>query len=621
VIVKWDELARTLFEEAGDALFLFDPQNERVLEVNPMAQRLSGFDRTRLLSQPVTFFFRSEQQGGMKQLRRAYAITGLFHSQEGFLLRHQQDGIWVPVNLTVTRLHARPRTLGLITARDISERKRAEQALHDSEVRYRMLFEDNPHPMWVHDAQTLAFLAVNNAAVHHYGYSREEFLGMTLHDLYVGDLSAGAGKHRRKDGTQIEVETAAHALNFGGRQARLVLARDVTERRRLEEELRQAQKLEAVGRLAGGVAHDFNNLLTVITGYSDLLLADLRPDHPHQAAVIEVRKAADRAAALTRQLLTYSRRQTFQPARLDLNGVITELENMLRRLIGEHIELVNELDPEAQIVVADPGQLEQVVVNLVVNARDAMPQGGRIALRTGNVVLGGTDSQPAPDVPAGRYAFLEVADTGCGMDEAIRARIFEPFFTTKEPGKGTGLGLATVYGVVKQARGHIAVQSSPGQGTTFRVYLPAAPELPVELQTATEAADHSGGTETVLLVEDEAGVRQLARMALEHNGYTVLEAAEGKEALDLVARHPGPIDLLLTDVVMPRMTGHELAARLTASRPDVKVLFMSGYNDDALLRQRLLGEPSAFLPKPFSPAVLAGTVRRLLDGTPAIAGD
>jgi two-component system cell cycle sensor histidine kinase/response regulator CckA len=614
VIVKWDELARTLFEEAGDALFLFDPQTEHVLEVNPMAQRLSGFDRTALLAQPVTYFFRSERQSGMRLLRQAYANTGLFHSQDGFLLRHQRDGVWVPVNLTVTRLHLRPRTLGLITARDIRERREAEQALRASEERYRTLFENNPHPMWVEDPQTSAILAVNDAAVQHYGYSREEFLAMTVQDLVP--VEGGAGKHRRKDGAWMDVEVASHALVFDGRQARLVLARDVTERRQLEEELRQAQKLEAVGRLAGGVAHDFNNLLTVITGYTDLLGSELEPGHPHHALLAEVRKAAERAAALTRQLLTYSRRQILQAACLDLNNVVTDLEKMLSRLIGEHVELVMELAPAVPAVFADLGQLEQVIVNLVVNARDACPQGGRIVLRTGS-----TDSPPVPDMLPGRYAFLEVADTGCGMDERTRARIFEPFFTTKEPGKGTGLGLAMVYGAIKQARGHITVQSSPGQGSTFRVYLPAGLDLPARPSPVAETAELRGGTETVLLVEDEAGVRQLARTALEQNGYTVLEAAEGSEALDLVTRHPGPIDLLLTDVVMPHMTGPELASRLAVSRPGVKVLFMSGYNEDVALRQRLSGEPAAFLPKPFSPTMLAGTVRRLLDNGRAAARD
>jgi signal transduction histidine kinase len=386
------------------------------------------------------------------------------------------------------------------------------------------------------------------------------------------------------------------------------------QRKRTEDQLRQAHKMEAVGRLAGGIAHDFNNLLTVITGYSDLLLADLPRDHFAHQPILEMRKSSDRAAALTRQLLAFSRRQILQPVVLDLNAVVTDLEKMLRRLIGEDIDLVTYLDPTLCRVKADSGEIEQVVMNLVINARDAMPKGGRITIETSNRELDEAYVGSHVEARPGSYALLAVSDTGSGMTPDIKARIFEPFFTTKEVGKGTGLGLATVHGIVKQSGGHLEVYSEVGRGTVFKIYLPRHGEpvaTPARAEAAEPLAPH--GTETVLLAEDELTLNGMARLILESKGYTVLSADDGAEALELGRRHQGSIDLLLTDVVMPQMSGRELAEQLAALRPGLKVLYMSGYTDEAVVRHGALETGAAFLQKPFAPAVLARKVREVLD--------
>ncbi len=384
--------------------------------------------------------------------------------------------------------------------------------------------------------------------------------------------------------------------------------RDVTEQRMLEEQLRQAQKLEAVGRLAGGIAHDFNNILTAILGTTDLMLGDLPEEHATRPDVVEVRKAALRAAELTRQLLTYSRRQVLLPRRVDLSAVVGGLDAMLRRLIGEDVELVMALAPDLPAITADPGQIEQVVLNLAVNARDAMPRGGRLRIETAAVTVGSGAVEP-PAVPPGAYVLLSVVDTGVGMTAEVRAHVFEPFFTTKEVGKGTGLGLATVYGIVRQSDGHIAVDTAPGQGTAMRMYFPpAAAETPPPAADAEPRSTAPTG-QTVLVVEDEAGVRTFARRALEGAGYRVLAAPDGAAALALADAHPGSIDLLLTDVVMPGMNGSALAARFGERWPDVPVIYMSGYAEDEGLR----GTGSALLPKPFDAETLLRRVRQTLD--------
>jgi PAS domain S-box-containing protein len=423
---------------------------------------------------------------------------------------------------------------------------------------------------------------------------------------------------KRRDGRLLTVQLSVRAVrNAAGRVDYYeTFVRDVTDQRRLQQQVLQSQKMEAVGRLAGGVAHDFNNLLTVITSYSDLLLEDLAPGDAKRDDLEQVRKAADGAAALTRQLLAFSRQQVVEPRVVSLNTVVEGLQKILRRVIGEDVELTITLAPDLGSVRADVGQLEQVLMNLVVNARDAMPTGGRLTVETGNVEHDPEYARDREAAAVRRFAMLAVTDTGCGMDEATRARIFEPFFTTKEVGKGTGLGLATVYGIVKQAGGFIWVYSEPGQGTSFKIYLPAV-DATAERTTDASTTPAPRGTETVLLVEDAAAVRAVTKQMLERQGYTVLEAPDGEAGLRLARRHRGVIHLLLTDVVMPRIGGRELAEQLARLRPDVKVLYASGYTDDSVVRHGILESGTAYLQKPFSPESLARKVRDVLDAPPA----
>src|SRR5262249_6414474 len=390
------------------------------------------------------------------------------------------------------------------------------------------------------------------------------------------------------------------------------IARDITERKHLEEQLRQSQKMEAIGQLAGGVAHDFNNLLTAILGYSDLLLSQLNPSDSLCTDIEEIKRAGERASSLTKQLLAFSRKQILQPRVLELNETVADTDKMLQRLIGEDIELVISLDPALGRVKADPGQIEQILLNLAVNARDAMPEGGKLTIETANVDLDQAYARDHVAVQAGPYVMLAVSDTGCGMSSEVQAQIFEPFFTTKDQGKGTGLGLSTVYGIVKQSGGHIEVKSELGRGTSFQIYLPAVAEPADPLSKLRAGPPIVRGTETILLVEADALVRNLAREILTALGYRVLAATDGFEALRVQAQEQGPIHLLVTDVLMPHMNGPQLAKRLQQVLPDIGVLFLSGYTADAAVRQGLRAE-AAFLQKPFSPDALARKTRDVLD--------
>ncbi|HEV8266246.1 MAG TPA: PAS domain S-box protein [Gemmatimonadales bacterium] len=532
---------------------------------------------------------------------------------------------------------------------DITERKGTELALRQSEERYRTFIEqssegvsrlemDPPVPITLPEDEQVdriyagAYVAeCNDAMARMYGFTEaREMVGTRLADLHDqsdpanreqirGFIRAG---YRLADSETHERDRDSRPRAFlnnvvgfveDGRLVRVWgTQRDVTEQRRLEEQFRQSQKMEAVGQLAGGIAHDFNNLLTAILGNTQLLLRDLPPGDARRSDVDEIRRASERAAALTRQLLAYSRRQMLQPEVLDLNVVVADMDRMLRRLIGEHIALATVLAPNLGRVRADPSQIEQVVVNLAVNARDAMPQGGRLTIETANIELDEGYADEHLGAVAGAYAMLAVTDTGTGMDETVRAHLFEPFFTTKEVGKGTGLGLATVYGIVKQSGGYISVYTEPGHGSSFKVYLPRIAAPPPTAAPAPRPGV-TRGSETVLIVEDDQAVLGLGRRALEAEGYTVLAAADGPDALRLVERHGGPIHLLLTDVVMPGMSGRELAAQLAARRMGIRVLFMSGYPGDAVVHGGALAPGSAFLQKPFGPEALARKVRDVLD--------
>jgi two-component system, cell cycle sensor histidine kinase and response regulator CckA len=508
------------------------------------------------------------------------------------------------------------------------ERRRSEDALRKNEEMFRLLFSYNPLPTWVIDKETRRFLEVNDAAVRQYGYSLSEFKSMTVLDLRPEEERAryldltkqlpsdglyhGNWKHRKKDGKIVDVETISHELEYEGRRVRLVVAQDLSERHLLEQQLRQSQKMEAVGRLAGGVAHDFNNLLMVIKGHTELLLNSLPPSEQYSRRIEQIDRAADRASSLTRQLLAFSRLQVLQPRVMSLNEVVEEMGRLLPRLIGEDIELVIRSSQDLGAIRADASQMEQIVMNLAVNARDAMPEGGRLLIETSNVELDSNYSAIHPIVRQGRYVLLAVSDNGTGMDAETQAHIFEPFFTTKPQGKGTGLGLATVYGIVKQSGGFIWVYSEVGRGTSFKVYLPRVDQPFERIGPVRTASEAPRGMGTILLAEDEQDVREVAREFLESGGYTVIEARDGAEALKKVEAHTGGIDLLVTDMVMPGMTGQELRARLQGSHPEIRVLYMSGYSERAAADAARGDSSMHLLAKPFSRWALLRAIHEIL---------
>ncbi|MEO8594720.1 MAG: ATP-binding protein [Candidatus Solibacter sp.] len=492
----------------------------------------------------------------------------------------------------------------------------SKQLLQDKERKFQLLFEGHPQPMWVIDSEARQILEANTAATELYGYTREEFRGRNLDTvLFSEDAAASHGdlrRHRKSSGRIIDVEMAQHPIEYGGRHAQLAVLMDVSRRRQLEDELRQAQKMETVGMLAGGVAHDFNNLLTIISGYSQLILNSLQPGDPNHYSAEQILKAGERAAALTQQLLAFSRRQVLQPRVLDLNKLVTGLSTMLRRLIGEDIDLQLALRPDLGMVSADAGQIEQVLMNLVVNARDAMPKGGTLTIETNNVYLDENYTSRQLAVKSGPYAQIAVSDNGGGMDEITQARLFEPFFTTKASGRGTGLGLSTVFGIVKQSGGNLDVYSVPGRGTSVKVYLPRIAQS--EIVVAQEPDKRvKRGSETVLLVEDDEMVRHLVRESLVRAGYRVMDTSNALEAKKMSEAHRGTIHLLITDVVMPKVSGRELAEDLQKRRTNMKVLYMSGYTDSAIVNTGILQKEVAFLQKPFTPAALTEKVRDILD--------
>jgi two-component system cell cycle sensor histidine kinase/response regulator CckA len=632
-----------ILNSAGAILWRADALTSRFLYVSEEAERLLGYPCRQWLAEPEFWkahLHPDDREGAVASCREHIRRVEP-HTLEYRMVAADGRSVWLRDGVRVIIEGGRATELVGVMV-DVTARKEAEQALRDSETRlretvteleligqalrasegrHRNLFENAPDGILVADSEG-RYVDVNLAALAMLGYSRHELIGMMSADILarkessrvdpaLAEINQGIEhrhewQFRRKDGSKFDADVLATVMADG---RILATVRDASERKRLEEQLRQSQKMEAVGRLAGGVAHDFNNSLGVILGYTELLMR--QAGEGQRGKLEQILKATKHASVLTRQLLAFSRKQIVDPRVLDLSALLSDVEQMVGRLIGEDIDLA--IVPGAHLgqVKADPGQLEQVVINLCVNARDAMPDGGRLRIETANAdVESGRATRNEP-VPPGRYVMLAVSDTGCGIEEAILSKIFEPFFTTKEEGKGTGLGLAMVYGIVKQAGGYVWVHSEVGRGTTFQVYLPRLDE-PIAASGVEETPLPSRGWETILLVEDEGSLRAMAREMLEAHGYRVIEASGPDDAIDTVARHPEPIHLLVTDVVMPRMNGRALAERLRTARPEMRVLYISGYTDDVIAHSGVLESGTLLLEKPFTALALLGRVRAAL---------
>jgi len=612
---------RRLVDHATDAFFLHG-ESGIILDVNRQACESLGYTREELIGMSP-YDLDANADHALPAKLEARLETGEVFSFDSY--HRRKDGTVFPVEVRIRLFQEDGYRFSVSLARDITERKRMEDAL----LLFRTLIDHAQDSIEIIDLDSGRILDVNEKACLDHGYTRQEYLALHVFDLdttisgpadlvhHVQNVRHGSsflhqGQHRRKDGSTFPVEVKVTCVHLD-RSFLLAIVRDVTEQKRLEEHLFQAQKMEAIGRLSGGVAHDFNNLLTVIRGYSQVVFNDLAQDDPNRGLLGEILRAGERASNLTRQLLAFSRRQPLLPRVVSLNSLLGELVTLLQRLIGEDIALRLVPDDLLGLARVDSGQFEQAVINLALNARDAMPHGGELTIETRNTVLTEGDDW-CPEVGPGRYVQMEVRDSGNGMDKETLGRIFEPFFTTKGPGQGTGLGLAMVYGFVKQSGGHITVESQPGQGTTFRMHLPCSAEEDLPVMPLPDRPKALRGTETVLVAEDERSVRDLVRGILQTGGYTVLEAADGQEAVEVAQAFQGPIHLLLSDLVMPRMNGRLLADVLVRSRPVLRVLFMSGYTDEAVLGQETAVEGVAFLAKPFSPSELARKVREALDG-------
>jgi PAS domain S-box-containing protein len=618
------------FDGVSDPIMMLDAE-ARILRANRAASEMAGMKFSEIIGRKCSEIVRCRDEDGGPCPLEATLWSGRAASRDFF---QTDTGRWFECAVSPRSDPDGSQKGGIVVLHEITERRKDQAA-----TRQLAAIVESSGDAIIGKTMEGVIQSWNRGAEKLYGYTAEEAVGQAVSMLAPPDAedeiprileSVRRGEavapyetvRRRKDGSLVPVSvTVSSVLGPRGEVVGAsTITRDITERKQAErvlrdreEQLRQVSKMEAIGRLAGGVAHDFNNLLTIINGYAQLILDKCPAEHPNRAPLEQILKAGERASALTRQLLAFGRRQVMVPQVLDLGEVVQNTSKMLRRLIGEDIELVISQRPGLGQVRVDPGQIDQVLMNLAVNARDAMPGGGKLTLELANAELDEAYARSHSAFTPGRYVMLAVSDTGCGMDAETQGHIFEPFFTTKEKGKGTGLGLATVYGIVKQSGGHINVYSELGQGTIFKVYLPRTDEPVAEGSGLTGPAAPVSGTETVLLVEDESGVRSLAREALQANGYMVLEAAGSEEALALSAQHPGGVHLLLTDVIMPGMNGKEPADRLGGLRPGIKVLFFSGYTADAIAQHGILKEGVAFLPKPFTPRELLSKVRRTLD--------
>ena len=629
-LIEGEKLFRLITENAADMIAVVNMDGKRIF--NSLSyQKVLGYSLEELKQSSSFEQIHPDDRNSVELAAKEARRTGIGRLLE-YRVRHK-DGTWRVLESTASVIRnpkGEPQHL-VIVNRDVTERKLAAEALRRSEASFRSVVEDAPYGIY-RASLSGELVLVNPALQKILGYaSQTELLQVNLAQIYrnpsdhqkVNELLLQQGSFidvevewKRKDGSPITVRSSGWPIkDENGRVAFLELfAEDVTERRALERQLRMAQKMEAVGRLSGGIAHDFNNLLGVIIGYSQVLKRSLKPENLLYEHAEEIEKASQRAVSLTRQLLAFSRQQVLEPVILNLNALLTDMEKMLSRLIGEDIALALALDPTLAQVKADPGQVEQVIMNLAVNARDAMPDGGQLTIQTANVNLDAAYTHQHPGSRVGSYVMLRVTDTGTGIDPEIQAQIFEPFFTTKERDKGTGLGLATVYGVVKQSGGYIAVDSEKGKGASFSVYLPRVEHAVAALDLSTVPPGKSvRGSETILLVEDEESLRKLAHMFLRDNGYQVLAAGDGAQALQLARQHTGPIHLLLTDVVMPGINGRVLAERLAPGQPGMKILYMSGYTDSFIAGHGVLEAGSHLLHKPFTEETLTRKVRELLD--------
>ena len=659
---------RDLLDAAPDAMVVINSEGQ-ILLVNTQAEKLFGYKRDELLHQRLEMLvphrFRKQHHGHRDQYFSQPRVRPMESGVE--LVGMRKDGSEFPADITLSPIEMEDGIVVVSSIRDITERKaneeiarqnaemkikmakenaelvaakkelqiiaereQAAEALRRSQARTRRLVESNIIGIATGDLNG-KLIDVNDAFLKMLGFTRKEFLSgqmrwdtLTPPEYHQSDhlaveklTSTGMAppwekEFLRKDGTRVSVLIGVATLESeSGEIEAISFVLDISDRKRLEQQLRQAQKMEAVGQLAGGIAHDFNNLLAVIIGYGEIIEERLDDSDPLRTKAGQITAAGKRAAALTRQLLAFSRQQVLEPKILDLNTVVADTTRMLQRLIGEDVELVTIAGPALGRVKADRGQIEQVIMNLAVNGRDAMPQGGKLMISTANAVMDEVYVRQHPGAVAGPYVLLTVSDTGCGMDQQTQAHIFEPFFTTKGPGKGTGLGLATVYGVVKQSEGYVSVYSEVGRGTSFKIYLPRTdePQLSVSANLATES---ERGWETILLVEDAQPVRELASELLESNGYKVLQAANGADAVRLAEKYQEPIQLLLSDVVMPGLDGRKLADHMVRTHPGIKVLYMSGFTDDAIVHHGVLDSGVALLEKPFTKASLLRKVREIL---------
>lgn len=623
---KSDEKYRNLFDYSNDSIVLHDLEGN-ILDVNTKALEQFGYNNQEMLSLNISDLHSENQIDLSRKLIKKIAKDGFIRFEIDF---KKKDGeiFSADVSSSIYESGSTKIVQGII--RDITERKKVEETIKESEEKYRSFVEEDLTADYIStpDGQIMycnpAFLEIfkfkslehalqtNTTSLYEYPEDRFDLLSKLKEG---GKLVNYEMRLRTRDGESIHV--IANIIGKFSESGALTEIKgylyDITEHKKMEKQFWQAQKMEAVGRLAGGVAHDFNNILSVITGYSDLLLHKLHSDDPIRKDIEMIQKAGDRAGSLVRQLLAFSRRQVLQPKILNLNSLLHDLEKMLHRLIGEDIRLITKTDKALGAIKADPSQIEQVIMNLAVNARDAMPDGGQLTIETKNITLKQEMVEQQVTMKAGPYVLLSISDTGSGMDSETQVNIFEPFFTTKEKGKGTGLGLSTVYGIVKQSEGYIWVYSEQGTGTTFKIYLPVVKEAIEKFVKEVLKPETLRGGETILLVEDNDAVREVAEVILKEYGYNVMIAGNGEEALTLAEKHTENIDLLITDVVMPGISGQTLAERAAPSHQEMKVLYFSGYTEDAIVHRGILNSNMKFLQKPFGTEDLLRKVREVLD--------